>query len=94
MRTSWPLGRHVAPFYSGIYSAASTALAIFNDRIIRQAIEIHIPVADLRTAVSDAGDYSPQGLLSRSGLTKVAALIWRTLDEGSTGRKVTQIFCL
>ena len=20
MRTSWPLGRHVAPFYSGIYS--------------------------------------------------------------------------
>ena len=23
MRTSWPLGRHVAPFYSGIYKAVN-----------------------------------------------------------------------
>ena len=26
MRTSWPLGRHVAPFYSGIYSAVDGAI--------------------------------------------------------------------
>jgi len=74
--------------------AASTALAIFNDRIIRQAIEERIPVADLRSACTQASDYTPQGLLSRSGLTKVAGLIWRTLEESSSGRAVTEIFCL
>ena len=74
--------------------AASTALAIFNDRIIRQAIETQIPVADLRTACTEASDYSPQGLLSRSGLTKVAALIWRTLQDSSSNRAVTEIFRL
>lgn len=59
--------------------AASTALAIFNDRIIRQAIAAQLPIVDLRTACSEAGDYSGQGLLSRSGLIKVSALIWRAL---------------
>ena len=36
MRTSWPLGRHVAPFYSGIYIlygvANAISISINNDR--------------------------------------------------------------
>jgi len=72
--------------------AASTALAIFNDRIIRQAVEARVPIADLRSCCSEARDYSPQALLSRSGLTKVATLIWRTLHDSSRGGEVSEVF--
>lgn len=74
--------------------AAATALAIFNDRIIRQVVEARLPMADLRSACTEASDYSSSGLLSRSGLTKVAMLIWRALHDGSRGGSVTEIFHL
>lgn len=74
--------------------AASTALAIFNDRIIRQVVEACLPVADLRSACTDASDYSSPGLLSRSGLTKVAMLIWRALHDSSRSGSVTEVFHL
>jgi hypothetical protein len=74
--------------------AASTALAIFNDRIIRQAVDVHMPIADLRTACTEAADYSSRGLLSRTGLTKVAALIWKALHDSSGNGYATEIFRL
>ena len=72
---------------------AQPALAIFNDRILRGAIETRLPVADLRSACTEASDYSSAGLLSRSGLTKVAMLIWRALHDSSRGDdSPTEIF--
>ena len=37
MRTSWPLGRHVAPFYSGIYKAKQTINIAERTKLYEQA---------------------------------------------------------
>lgn len=76
-----PLHRHPVK-----QRAAATALAIFNDRILRQAIAAGISVVDLRPICAAPGDYSASGLLSRSALSRVAALIWRALAEDKRGR--------
>lgn len=74
--------------------AAATALAIFNDRIVLLALAARIPVIDLRTACSYPKDHSSEGLLSRVGVTKVAGLIRKALEQGSHGPDSTGIFSL
>lgn len=61
--------------------AASAALAIFNDRIIKLAVEARLPIVDFRSVCTEPGDYGEEGLLSRAGLAKLAAVIWRALHE-------------
>ena len=53
-----------------------------------------IPVIDLRTACSCAEDYSAEGLLSRIGVTKVAGLIRKALQQGKHGPDSIGIFNL
>jgi len=72
--------------------AASAALAIFNDRIIKLAIEARLPIVDFRSVCSDREDYGEEGLLSRVGLAKVAAVIWRALHESAARGTGTEIF--
>lgn len=74
--------------------AASAALAIFNDRIMLRALAARIPVIDLRTACSYPADYSAEGLLSRIGVTKVAGLIRKALQQGTHGTDSIGIFNL
>lgn len=66
--------------------ASATALAIFNDRIIRQAVQSGITVVDLRPVCVSTEDYSADGLLSRPALSRVAALIWRALSRDEKGQ--------
>ena len=72
--------------------AAAAALAIFNDRIIRLAIEAQLPIVDYRSVRTESGDYGEEGLLSRTGLVKVAAVIWRALHESEARGAGTEIF--
>lgn len=65
--------------------AAATALAIFNDRIIRQAVQSGITVVDLRPVCASPEDYSADGLLSRAALSRASALIWRALSGDEKG---------
>ncbi len=72
--------------------AASAALAIFNDRIIALAVEARISVVDFRSVCGQADDFGDKGLLSRSGLSKVAQAIWHALHESSLSGPRTEIF--
>lgn len=72
--------------------AAAAALAIFNDRILRRAVEARISIVDLRGVPTEAGDYADQTLMSRAGLQKAAIVVWRALHEVSRGEKRTEIF--
>jgi hypothetical protein len=73
--------------------AAAAALAIFNDRILRRAVEARISVVDLRGVPTEADDYADQTLMSRAGLQKAASVVWRALHEISRGGPRTEIFC-
>lgn len=72
--------------------AASAALAIFNDRIIRLAVDARLPIVDYRSVCTGPADYGDEGLLSRVGLAKVAAVIWRALHESANRGTGTEIF--
>ena len=72
--------------------AAAAALAIFNDRILRRAVEARISIVDLRGVPTEAGDYADQTLMSKAGLQKAASVVWRALHEVSRGEPRTEIF--
>ncbi len=72
--------------------AASAALALFNDRIIRLAVDAGLSIVDYRSVCTDPGDYGEEGLLSRAGLAKVAAVIWRALHVSTVRGPGTEIF--
>jgi hypothetical protein len=86
--TMW-LPRYVEPVRQ---RAAAAALAIFNDRILRRAVEARISVVDLRGVATEAGDYADQTLMSKAGLQKAASVVWRALQEVSRGGGKTEMF--
>src|SRR5260221_5321995 len=51
---------------------AATALAIFNDRILRRAIAARLSIVELRLVCDEDGDYASETLLSHAGVRKVA----------------------
>ena len=71
--------------------AATTALAIFNDRIIQRAAEAEMALVDLRGICSSDDDYADETQLSGSGLRKAAQLIWRALQVTATHDGETRI---
>jgi hypothetical protein len=73
--------------------AASAALALFNDRIFRRAIEARISIVDLRRVCSEPGDYADHTLLSKAGLQKAANAVSRGLYEISRRGPSTEVFC-
>ena len=72
--------------------AAATALAIFNDRLIRLAVDSGLSIVDYRSVCTDPADFGEQGLLSIVGLGKVAEVIWRALHESAARGPGTEIF--
>ena len=71
---------------------ASTALTVFNDAILRVAIEARIPVVDLRLVCSERADYANPIEPSTRGGAKIARAVVRALTERSVNSRSTEVF--
>jgi hypothetical protein len=81
--------RHGEPLRQRI---AATALAIFNDRILRHAVAANLSVVDLRIVCDEEGDYATETLLSRAGVRKVANVGRSALYEVSREPGRTRVY--
>lgn len=72
--------------------AALTALAVFNDCIIREAIQRGLPLLDLRMICDDDGDYANPIEPSVRGGEKIAAAIVRLVADHDFSLRQTVIF--
>ena len=70
---------------------ASTALAVFNDAILRVAFERALSVIDLRLVCNEASDYANPIEPSSHGGAKIARAILRVFEERSVGR-ISRVF--
>ncbi|HXH68717.1 MAG TPA: SGNH/GDSL hydrolase family protein [Pyrinomonadaceae bacterium] len=71
---------------------AVTALSVFNDVIIRQAIINRLPIIDLRLICSEADDYANEIEPSDKGGRKIAAKILELVETHDFKNLKTQIF--
>jgi hypothetical protein len=71
---------------------AATALAIFNDRILRQAFWAKLSIVELRLICDEESDYANETLLSRAGVRKVANVGRAALYEVSREPGRTRVF--
>ena len=71
---------------------ASTALTVFNDAILRVAIEARIPVVDLRLVCSERADYANPIEPSTRGGAKIARAVLRAVTERSLTSRFTEVF--
>jgi hypothetical protein len=74
------------------HRVASTALAIFNDRVVRRAFAAHLPIVDLRMVCDEDADYASETLLSRAGARKAANVIRAALYEVSRSVERTRVY--
>jgi hypothetical protein len=81
--------RYVEPFQQRV---AATALAIFNDRILRGAFAARLSIVELRLVCDEDGDYASETLLSRSGVRKVANVARSALYEISRDPGRTRVY--
>ena len=72
--------------------AAKGALALYNDCILRTAIQNRLPVLDMRLVCTDAEDFSHEIEPSEAGGTKIAAAIERYLTDPEKAPMYTQVF--
>ncbi|WBS04097.1 SGNH/GDSL hydrolase family protein [Pseudoduganella sp. SL102] len=74
----------------GLSSGLRTALAVFNDVILREAAERGLPLLDLRLVCNDPGDYSPVSPIepSQQGGRKIAAAIAELVRSQAAQRTV------
>jgi hypothetical protein len=72
--------------------AAVAALAIFNDRILRQAVAANLSIVDLRIVCDEESDYASETLLSRAGVRKVANVGRAALYEVSREPGRTRVY--
>jgi hypothetical protein len=70
---------------------ASTALAVFNDAILRVAFERALSVIDLRLVCNEPRDYANPIEPSSHGGAKIATAILRVFEERTVGR-VARVF--
>jgi len=71
---------------------ASTALTVFNDAILRAAIETGTPVVDLRIVCGDPTDYASPIEPSVRGGAKIARAVARAVTERCAGSRHTEVF--
>jgi lysophospholipase L1-like esterase len=71
---------------------AKTALSVFNDVIIRQAIINGLPIIDLRLICCEADDYANEIEPSGKGGRKIAAKILELVERHDFKNPQTQIF--
>ena len=75
-----------------IQRRTSTALTVFNDAILRAAIERGLPVIDLRLVCTSDADYANPIEPSERGGEKIARLILSTVvGRGPVGRRRSEI---
>jgi hypothetical protein len=72
--------------------ATAAALAIFNDRILRQAVKASLSIVDLRFVCDEDSDYASETLLSRAGVRKVANVGRSALYEVSREPGRTRVY--
>ena len=71
---------------------AATALAIFNDRILRRTIAAHLSIVELRLICDEDGDYASETLLSHAGVRKVANVARSALYDISRNPGRTRVY--
>lgn len=70
----------------------STALAIFNDRIMRRAVAASLSIVELRLVCDEDADYASATLLSRAGARKVANVVRAALYDVSRSVGRTRVY--
>ena len=81
--------RHLDPSRQQV---AATALAIFNDRILRKAFAARLSIVELRLVCDEDSDYASETLLSRTGVRKVANVARSALYEISREPGRTRVY--
>jgi hypothetical protein len=78
----------------GLSPGLRTALAVFNDVILREGIARRLPVLDLRLVCDHPGDYSPASPIepSKQGGRKIAAAIAELLRSQDPAAQRTVVF--
>jgi len=71
---------------------AVTALSVFNDVIIRQAIINDLPIIDLRLICNETDDYANEIEPSDKGGKKIAAKILELINKHEFSNRRTQVF--
>ena len=71
---------------------AATALAIFNDRILRRAVAAHLSIVELRLVCDEDSDYASATLLSHAGVRKVANVARSALYDVSRNPGRTRVY--
>ena len=71
---------------------AAAALAIFNDRILRQSVAAKLSIIDLRFVCDEDADYASETLLSLAGVRKVANVARSALYEVSREPGRTRVY--
>ena len=74
------------------HRVATTALAIFNDRVVRHTFAASLPIVDLRLVCDEDADYASATLLSRAGVRKAANVIRAALYEVSRAVERTRVY--
>ena len=71
-----------------------TALSLFNDVIVAEAVSRHVPVIDLRRVCTDESDYSSLSPIepSRTGGDKIANVLARVLREHDFARPQATLY--
>jgi len=87
----------VATIYDGVPGISPglrTALAPFNDVILREAVLRRLPVLDLRVVCDEAGDYASSSPIepSAQGGRKIAAAIGELVQTQSPGAPHTLVY--
>ena len=81
--------RYVEPSQERV---AATALAIFNDRILRRTIAAHLSIVELRLICDEDSDYASETLLSHAGVRKVANVARSALYDISRNPGRTRVY--
>jgi hypothetical protein len=71
---------------------ACAALAIFNDRVTKRAVEARVSLIDLRLICNEPEDYDKPTQLSKSGLQKAANVIRFAMFELNAGARRSEVF--
>jgi hypothetical protein len=74
-----------------LQKVAVTALAVFNDCIIRAALVHGLPLLDLRFVCTEEGDYADPIEPSARGGEKISRAIVEMLENGFAGGR-TEVF--
>jgi hypothetical protein len=74
------------------HRVAATALAIFNDRILRRSIAARLSIVELRLVCDEASDYASETLLSSTGVRKVANVARSALYDISRNPGRTRVY--